>query len=57
MIKPLWSGVMLLDGKKFKEVMPWTLLYPYICFKPKQSSMKKYELSLTDLGKTRLDKL
>ena len=30
MIKPLWSGMKLLDGKKLKEVMPWTLLYPYI---------------------------
>ena len=30
MIKPLWSGMKLLDGKKLKEVIPWTLLYPYI---------------------------
>ena len=32
MIKLLWSGVKLLDGKKLKEVMPWTLLHSYICF-------------------------
>ena len=27
-----WSE--LLDGKKVIEVMPQTLLYPYICFSP-----------------------
>ena len=31
-IKPLWSGVKLLDGKKLKEVMRWFFLYPFICF-------------------------
>ena len=31
-MKPLGSGLKLLDGKKLIEVMPWTLLYQYICF-------------------------
>ena len=30
MIKPLWSEVKFLVREKLKEVMPWTLLYPYI---------------------------
>ena len=32
MIKPLQSAVKLLDGKKLKEVVPWTLLDPFMCF-------------------------
>ena len=41
----------LLDEKKLKDVMPSTLLYPYVCFKLKQDFVKKYEQSYIKYGK------